>query len=235
MDKETKELIREKVINILKENYYFNEEEKTLSEDYPISFNMEEFKNIQSFNKRIEYCEKNLQKIGSGSARIVYKIDDEKVLKLAKNSKGISQNEVEISHGSDYFLKDLNIVAEVFESDENDLWLEMQLAQKCNAGKFKQITGINFQEYSDYIDYYYDNVLGKSRYKKKIDDSLINIGEGNDFTNVMCEFIGNYDIPVGDLKRISSYGIVKENNREIVVLVDFGLTDDVYNTHYDKR
>jgi len=224
--------LRKIIKNIILE--YVNKEE-SLIEDYPSSFNMEEFKAIQSFNKRIQYCESHLQKIGSGSSRIVYKIDDEKVLKLAKNSKGISQNEVEISHGNDFFLKSLNIVAEVFENDDNDLWLEMQLAQKCSIGKFKQIIGISFQEYSEYINYYHSEVLSKSRYKTTINDSLKETCENNEFVSAMIEFIGNYDLPVGDLKRISSYGIVKEDNNEIIVLIDFGLTDDVYNKHYSKR
>lgn len=58
---------------------------------YPETFNMEEFKSISRFASRIKYCETHLQRISSGSGRIVYKIDDEKVLKLAKNPKGVAQ------------------------------------------------------------------------------------------------------------------------------------------------
>ena len=60
---------------------------------YPVSFNMAEFKTLTTFSERIRYCQTRLQRISSGSARIVYKIDNEKVLKLAKNRKGIAQNE----------------------------------------------------------------------------------------------------------------------------------------------
>ena len=47
-----------------------------MKEDYPASFSMEEFKKLTSFAKRIAYCEEHLQRISSGSSRIVYKIDD---------------------------------------------------------------------------------------------------------------------------------------------------------------
>ena len=67
---------------------------------YPVSFNMAEFKTLKTFTARIKYCQARLQRISSGSARIVYKIDNEKVLKLAKSRKGIAQNEAE---GSDYY------------------------------------------------------------------------------------------------------------------------------------
>ena len=67
---------------------------------YPFSFNMDEFKMLKTFAARIKYCQARLQRISSGSSRIVYKIDSEKVLKLAKNRKGIAQNEAE---GGDYY------------------------------------------------------------------------------------------------------------------------------------
>ena len=76
---------------------------ENVDEAYPASFNMEEFKNMKSFNQRIQYCEQNLQRISSGSSRIVYRIDDEKVLKLAKNKKGLAQNEAEVDFGTESY------------------------------------------------------------------------------------------------------------------------------------
>ena len=64
---------------------------------YPTSFNMEEFKSIRSFADRVKYCEQRLKKLGAGSSRRVYQIDNEKCLKLAKNGKGIGQNIEEIN------------------------------------------------------------------------------------------------------------------------------------------
>ena len=72
--------------------------QRDIEEEYPISWNVEEFSKLKSFNQRIQYCEKNLTRISSGSSRIAYKIDDTKVLKLAKNKKGIAQNNVEIDY-----------------------------------------------------------------------------------------------------------------------------------------
>jgi hypothetical protein len=42
---------------------------------------MDEFKGLITFKDRITYCDNNLKKISSGSGRIVYMIDDIKVLK----------------------------------------------------------------------------------------------------------------------------------------------------------
>ena len=43
---------------------------------YPSNFNMEIFKSIKSFKDRINYCKERLSRIGAGSSRIVYAIDD---------------------------------------------------------------------------------------------------------------------------------------------------------------
>ena len=87
---------------IITESQLKNIIQKELEEDYPINWNVEDFKKLNSFNKRIQYCEEKLTRISSGSSRIVYKIDESKVLKLGKNKKGIAQNEAEIDFSNDY-------------------------------------------------------------------------------------------------------------------------------------
>lgn len=62
---------------------------------YPSSFNMEHFKSLTSFKKRLEYANTHLpRKIASGSARTIFQVDDEKVLKLAHNNKGYYQTKL---------------------------------------------------------------------------------------------------------------------------------------------
>ena len=51
---------------------------------------------IRSFRGRFKYCTEHLwNAIGKGSSRAVFQIDDEKILKLAINNKGIMQNTAE--------------------------------------------------------------------------------------------------------------------------------------------
>ena len=65
----------------------YNLIKKDVEEEYPATWNVEEFKNLKSFNQRVQYCETNLTRIASGSSRIVYKIDDTKVLNLRLSVK----------------------------------------------------------------------------------------------------------------------------------------------------
>lgn len=222
-----KEFIKQR----LKEEFNFNIVESLLDEDYPLTFNMEHFKTLRSFNQRIQYCEQNLQRISSGSSRIVYKIDNEKVLKLAKNQKGLAQNEVEIEYSSEYLLD--GTVAKVFEYDENNLWLEMQLARKCTPTLFKQITNFSFDDFRKAInDYGMQSGNGGSGQKSGLDPKIEEIMWEDEFVRGIFDFIGNYGIPVADLMRLNSYGIVSEKGQNHIVIIDYGLTHGIHASYY---
>ena len=194
---------------------------------YPVSFNMRDFKNISSYSGRMKYCETHLTKLASGSGRVVYKIDDEKVLKLAKNQKGIAQNEVE----SQYYIQNYDIVARVFDADDNNTFLEMELARKCTKSEFRKIVGFSF----DLIYPYLDSVLGTSRYgRQNVSDEDKAMLDDNEWMISLLELVGDYGMPLGDVTRISSYGIVKRDGQDAVVLVDFGLTQGVYDDYYAR-
>jgi hypothetical protein len=48
----------------------------------------------------------------------------------------------------------------------------------------------------------------------------------------MLSLLGNYEIPVGDLIRTSSYGLVKRNGQDTIVLIDYGLNQENYDSYY---
>lgn len=204
---------------------------------YPISFNMNEFKKLTSFAARVRYCQERLQRLASGSSRIVYKIDNEKVLKLAKNKKGIAQNENE----TDWYLQEIGCFAKVYDYDtENFLWVEMQLAKKAKPSDFQRITGYKFDVICAWIDYCSEGYRRGHFYRNKQYDELF---KSEEFENnydysifyMLQDYLGNYSLEsTGDLKRISSWGVVTNNGQEELVLIDFGLTDETYDNYYKR-
>ena len=95
----------------------------------------DEFKTIKTQRERLEYCKKKFIYVGSGSSRMVFR-DNDIVIKLAKNKKGIAQNENEISISQDIYLQ--GIVAELYNSAENGEWLTAQFARKIKMADFKK-------------------------------------------------------------------------------------------------
>lgn len=207
---------------------------------YPVSFNMDEFKTLKTFAERIRYCQTRLQRISSGSARIVYQIDNEKVLKLAKNRKGIAQNEAE---AGDYYKNSIGCFAEIYDVDDNYLWIEMQLARKAKMSDFKRLTGYDFKVMCQWIyncksrysrrgyiyDKSYDSIFNSEEFEKGLENYSI-------FAEIQ-EYLCNYQLEsVGDLTRLNSWGIVNdEYGQEQLVIIDSGLTDDVWDDYYKPK
>jgi hypothetical protein len=54
----------------------------------------------------------------------------------------------------------------------------------------------------------------------------------DEFVYAMFNFLGNYGVPAGDLKRANSYGVVKRDGGDAIVMIDYGLTSDVYDSYY---
>lgn len=209
----------------------YNLIKKDLEEEYPPTWNIDEFKKLNSFNKRVQYCERNLQRISSGSSRIVYKIDDTKVLKLAKNKRGLAQNEVEIEYSEDYMWD--GIVAKIFDYDQNNLWVEMELARKVSPKKFHEIVGFPFEQYCQAILYHEDEQKPQSRNRiKRSKPEMYHEMWDNEFMYSIFDIIGSYDFPAGDLCKLNSYGLVNRNGQDDIVLIDYGLTNDVYDSYY---
>lgn len=82
--------------NILQQLIKENLDKITVDEVMMNGFSFETLTSQSSYKKRIDYCKQMLgQPIGKGLSRIVFQISDERVLKVAKNQKGIAQNEAE--------------------------------------------------------------------------------------------------------------------------------------------
>jgi mRNA-degrading endonuclease RelE of RelBE toxin-antitoxin system len=214
--------------------------------NYPQSFNMDTFKSLNSYNKKIKYCNDNLQRIASGSSRIVYKIDDATVLKLAKNKKGLAQNEAETQYRDDLYAPD--IFAEVYDNDENFYWIEMQLARKAKPTDFKRLTGYDFKTFQNFVTYSAQQYLPRRSYGFSIPSEYKQLFDSEEFQNMVWdnpdnvfyqtnEYLTSYQIEkYGDVQRISSWGVVKDKHdgTDKLVLIDYGLTDDIFNQYYSR-
>lgn len=202
---------------------------------YPVTFNMDEFKSLTSFNARIKYCAARLQKLGAGSSRIVYQIDNEKCLKLAKNQKGVAQNRAE----DDGYIHSLDLAAKVYDTHPEYLWIEMQLAKKAKPSDFQRLTGFSFKIFCAWVDYIktkysrrrcfyrdasFDKLFGSDEFYEKIEYTIF---------DAVDQYMSNMTLEAsGDLQRISSWGIVNDGGEEKLVLIDCGLNDDVAKQYY---
>ena len=163
-----------------------------------------EFLNIKSFAGKIKYTSQYLTRIGSGSGRIVYDIDGQKVLKLAKNTKGIAQNEAEAGIG--YYNDSQHIVTIVYDNADDDSWLIAEKAKKVNEKRIKELTGIpSLNDLHSYLrNHESENKGGRQIFGQ--DENIKNQLDNNEFVVDLMDFVANYSQHTGDMSRPSSYG-----------------------------
>lgn len=151
-----------------------------------------------------------------------------KVIKLAKNPKGVAQNEREASLKNDS-LYHSSLMAHILDYDEeNHFWIEMEVARKLTPKKFFEITGLKW------------DVFVKAQYQLKRQ----NYGQGgnevpdelweNEFFYEFANDVANYDL-TSDLNRLSQWGVVDRDGNECVVMVDYGFNDEIYNRYYKRE
>lgn len=181
---------------------------------------------LPTFAAKIKYCKSLFNQLASGSARVVFDYNNDYVLKVAKNPKGIAQNNVE----NDGLIQNsyTNICTKIIEEGNDNSWLLVQKAKKITPSKFEALTGVNFKLFSNYMEYVFrkNNWLTFDKDKKEQLDE-------NEFVQNVVSLVADYAMPVGDIVRISSWGEVNDGGGK-AVLTDYGLTQDVFDEFYKR-
>jgi hypothetical protein len=177
---------------------------------------------LETYNARKKYAERNLKHLSSGSSRVVYLTPGGTVVKLAKNDKGVAQNKAEANQKvkSKFLNKILN-------HSKKYNWLESTYLDKITEKQFKKMTGIEFDDFGESIRYALKDISGNKKREKpecfdevsetKIFKDIVEIGEKN-------------KLMPGDLARISSW----LTDGEKPILGDAGLTKSIFEEFYES-
>lgn len=221
---------------ILNEEQYTKLYKKLVKENIEDNnFDVSALYQLPKISDKNKYCAERLPRVGAGSSRIVYKINDNIVIKLAKNQKGIAQNEVELN-----FAEESNLFPQLYDYDKKDTtWIISEYARRATSQDFMRLTGHNFKFVKEFIELVSSQY---SRYRRwaptpeqdKFYERVMNFDEPNsEFFYEINEYLTNYQInTIGDLMRPSSWGVAQRQNGDELVIVDYGLTDDVFDKHY---
>lgn len=175
---------------------------------------------IETFTARVEYAEKNLDHLSSGSSRVVYTLPGKKeVLKLAKNERGVAQNKVEAKLKCKYINK-------TTKACPDGTWKLSPFLDKVTEKEFEKLCDMNFKEFGAALEYGLKSVSDNSDKKKpKNFDEISKSEMYKDL--VTCG--KKHELMPGDLSRISSWGQIDGHP----TLLDAGLTRDIYDEFYE--
>lgn len=205
---------------------------KCLKEAMDERFSFEQLKSIPSFKGRLKYCTDTLGfRIGSGSSRTCFQLDDNRILKLALNAKGIAQNSVEGQR--DYYLDGLGIRPEIYNETDFDtnLWIVCEYVLPAKKADFPKVLGLTWDDFVDFI-FTSGSQMGRGKGQQRLDwETFANLLENNEQLNAINDYIVNYGVPIGDLTRMANYGLSRNNG---IVILDTGLDDWVFDNYYRR-
>jgi hypothetical protein len=198
-------------------NYFYS-----LASGKDLSAILKEISDLDTFAARKECAEKNLERISSGSSRIVYSTGEGTVIKLASNKKGIDQNGVEAN-----IKGDSKFINKPTKHDKNNYWIEAPEAKKINEKRFEELTDIDFETFGEAIDYELRSISGNTDKEKP---KGLDKAKKMDMFKELAKIAKDNDLLGGDISRISSFG---ERDGH-PVLLDLGLNKRVYETDYES-
>jgi hypothetical protein len=200
----------------------------------PPDWDKESFSSDKSFASRVRYAQERAKKIGTGSSRIAFEIEYEgrpTILKVAKNKKGIAQNEYESQMFGDYYLTGMQMTIPMIDHDEeNDppIWIHTEKAEKMKPNQFKQFFGgLDPYEVIKAVDYLTGKVQTRNISPERV-EQYNELFEENEYINNLVDIIGNYDLPAGDFTRLANWGVYKNSP----VIIDIGGSSEVMKLHY---
>lgn len=181
-------------------------------------FNLKTFSELNNYKERMVYCGEFLRKLGMGSSRTVYEINDKQVLKIAKNVVGMEQNETEANALIQQQFSD--VVTYCYEAHQNFLWVVMERAQPMKPTLFKQLSGLSWKDFQHYM--HYSNGVTNKNSKMYIDEGLLEECDASVLAQRVVKLCSERSINMLDVAKLNSWGMVERKGIPVLVLVDYG-------------
>lgn len=175
---------------------------------------------LETYKARVDYAEKNLKRLSSGSSRVVYILPDDSVLKLAKNDRGLAQNKAE----SNPKMKS-KFLNKIIRKADNHAWINTTYLDKITEKEFEKLTDVNFKDFGKAIKYGLKSLSGSTKKKPENFEDI----EKTKLYSELYRLGKEFKLLPGDMARISSWGC-RDNHP---VLLDAGLTKDIFDKYYD--
>lgn len=192
----------------------------------------------KSFKDQIKYAMDRATRLGQGSSRVAFEIPFEgrpTVLKIAKNKKGLTQNEIE-GDWSKYDMYPSLLIPLIDRDEENDppRWLHFEKADKLTESKFESIMGYSFKDFSNMIRQHeadYDNRKYGNYTQHMPPEVKAKILEDESLYHELVDLIVNFSLMAIDFTVIQNWGLYENSP----VVIDIGLTNDAYESLYRAK
>jgi hypothetical protein len=200
----------------------------------------------KTFKSRLEYALDRAPKLGGGSSRVAFTIPDQgrsTVLKIAKNKKGLAQNQAEADILDDGYIGKLDIVIPLVDYDKTNrepVWIQTELAKKVSQQKLTKMLHCDKTNWGlSYFVSAVKNVLGqRGRFMPKLDkikEELLKAGHTEQdleifmgYVDEIAALVSSSSLLPDDFGTASNWG--EYNGRPVVI--DLGFTESVATMYH---
>jgi hypothetical protein len=208
----------------------------------PPDWDPEQMNLRQTFKNRLKYALDRAKRLGGGSSRVAMTIDYEgrpTALKVAKNAKGLAQNEAEIEILEDFYVGRLPIVIPLIDYDKANkrpVWLQTEIAKKVRGDTLlKLLHAPNMWLLTNLVrnisgkrgPHDMDDEKIKKYYFETANDNWKPTEEGwnifRQYSEEIAELVMSSTLDSGDLQNPANWGVY--NGRPVII--DLGFTDEV--------
>ena len=201
----------------------------------------------KTFKSRLEYALQRAPRLGGGSSRVAFVIPDqgrETVLKIAKNNKGLAQNQAEADILDDGYLGRLDIVIPLVDYDKTNrepVWIQTEKANKVSQQKLAKLLHAGGRWPMTNFLYAVENKLGRrQKYMSSLDDitqDMINTGSSEqnieifmDYVDQVADLCSSSSLLAADFGTASNWGEYQGRP----VIIDLGFTESVYQMYWNR-
>lgn len=226
---------------------YLTQKRALIEVPLPPDWDPEKLNLRQTYKNRLKYALDRAKRIGGGSSRVAMTIDYEgrpTVLKVAKNYKGLKQNQAELDILDDGYLGNLPIVIPLIDYDKENaqpVWIQTEVAKKITAPTLMKLLHTpSMWLFTNKVR----NILGQRKPHEMDDKKIKEVyfatyntlwkptesgwEKFNEYASEVADLVGNSSLEVGDLGAASNWGVY--NDRPVVI--DLGLSKDVWQKYY---
>lgn len=201
----------------------------------------------KSFKSRLDYALQRASRLGGGSSRVAFVIPDqgrETVLKIAKNKKGMAQNEAEVDILDDGYLGKLDIVIPLVDYDKANptpTWIQTEKANKLSQQKLAKMLHAGGRWPMTNFMYAIKNVLGnRQKYMadlNQIKQEMLDTGSSEqdieifmDYVDQVADLVNSSSLLPDDFGTASNWGEYQGRP----VIIDLGFTSAVHDLYWKR-
>lgn len=204
----------------------------------------------QTFKDRLKYALDRAKRLGGGSSRVAMTIDYEgrpTALKVAKNAKGLAQNEAEIEILQDSYSGRLPIVIPLIDYDKANkrpVWLQTEIAKKVQGQTLMKMLHtpamwLLTNQVRNLTGNRGPHDMDDEKIKKYYFETHNNLWKPTEegwnifrqYAEELAELVMSSTLDSGDLQNPANWGVY--NGRPVVI--DLGFTDEVAPLYGFKR